>query len=361
VTGRAGQNGQNGQNGQGSRGVRARQNNDQSAGSAAAIERRYRRLLVWYPPAHRSVYGDEMLGVLMAAAAARGASRPGPAETLNLVVAGLAARVRAIGTGSDPAWRYALTLYSLAAPVLLTVAVYQAPWFLTSLIWGSGPRNGGIHLFGLLRLGALHLSFSAAGWIIYVVTMASPLTPVILSLLGLRRTAIAAAAVLLTWTTVQASLGWHIQASDTVAFLSALAVEVAALIATDGPPRAVRLLTWKGLLMAAPWLVGTVAIGMAAKSYHTSDRLNAVLEIALIGALATLISAKARRLLLLFAIPVSSFAILLSPSALVQPNLMYLAPALLAAVVFFVSRERRSRSRAGENGQHPPVVGVGGR
>ena len=43
----------------------------------STLERRYRRLLAWYPAAYRSIYGDEMLGVLMAAASARGANRPG--------------------------------------------------------------------------------------------------------------------------------------------------------------------------------------------------------------------------------------------------------------------------------------------
>lgn len=328
--------------------------------SEAALERRYRQLLAWYPAAHRSVYGDEMLGVLLAAAAARGARRPGPAETLNLIAAGLTARVGAMGTGTDPAWRYALTLYSLIAPVLLTVVVYQAPYFLSSLIWGSGFR-GGINLYGVLHLGSLHLSFAAAGWVIYVVTMASPLTPVFLSLLGLRRTAIATAAVLLTWTSVQASLGWGIQASNTVALLVALAVEVVALMASDGPRRAVRLLTWKGLLMAVPWLVATAAVGSAAQSFRMSDRLNTVLAIAAVGALATLASAKVRRLLLVMAIPVSPFVIFLTRPAERSPDVMYLAPAFLSVIVFFVSRRRASGSKVGEHGQHPPMVGVGGR
>jgi len=65
---------------------------------SAALARRYRRLLAWYPAGQRSVYGDEMLGVLMAAASGRGTSRPGAAETLNLIWSGLGARIQAIGT-----------------------------------------------------------------------------------------------------------------------------------------------------------------------------------------------------------------------------------------------------------------------
>ncbi len=50
----------------------------------STLERRYRRLLAWYPADYRRIYGEEMLGVLMAAAAARGGGRPGLADTLNL-------------------------------------------------------------------------------------------------------------------------------------------------------------------------------------------------------------------------------------------------------------------------------------
>lgn len=95
-----------------------------------------------------------------------------------------------------------------------------------------------------------------------MITLASPLTPVILRLLGLRRTAIVVAAVLLTWITIQASLTWLIQASNTVALLTVFAVELAALIASDGPRRGLRLVTWKGLLMAASWLVVAVTVGL---------------------------------------------------------------------------------------------------
>ena len=35
---------------------------------AAALERRYRRLLRCYPPGHRQVHQEEMLGVLLATA-----------------------------------------------------------------------------------------------------------------------------------------------------------------------------------------------------------------------------------------------------------------------------------------------------
>ena len=54
----------------------------------AALERRYRRLLAWYPAQHRRTYGEEMVGVLLAAAP-DGSSRPGSADAANLIRGGL--------------------------------------------------------------------------------------------------------------------------------------------------------------------------------------------------------------------------------------------------------------------------------
>ncbi len=178
-----------------------------------------------------------------------------------------------------------------------------------------------------------------------MITLASPLTPVILRLLGLRRTAIVVAAVLLTWITIQASLTWLIQASNTVALLTVFAVELAALIASDGPRRGLRLVTWKGLLMAASWLVVAVTVGLdndpGNAGVHVSRYL---IALAIAAGAGTLASAKARRLLLLFAIPLSPFVIFIRPyetSVLV----MYLAPGFMSLIAFFVSGRSRHKQQ----------------
>jgi len=54
-----------------------------------ALERRYRRLLRWYPPSHREAHRDEMLGVLLDAARP-GQRMPGAGQALNLVACWLA-------------------------------------------------------------------------------------------------------------------------------------------------------------------------------------------------------------------------------------------------------------------------------
>jgi hypothetical protein len=55
-------------------------NGDAATGGAdRALERGYRRLLRWYPHSHRAVYGEEMLGVLIAGTRP-GQRRPGRKE-----------------------------------------------------------------------------------------------------------------------------------------------------------------------------------------------------------------------------------------------------------------------------------------
>jgi hypothetical protein len=83
-----------------------------------ALERRYRRLLRWYPPSHRAAHREEMLGVLLDAARP-GQRVPGVTQTVNLVACGLAIRARrALIAGP---WQDALAVVSLIAPVLMLV------------------------------------------------------------------------------------------------------------------------------------------------------------------------------------------------------------------------------------------------
>jgi hypothetical protein len=57
------------------------------------LERRYRRLLAWYPPAFRRENGQELLAVLMACAP-DGRRRPGLAASADLIRSGLWMRLR---------------------------------------------------------------------------------------------------------------------------------------------------------------------------------------------------------------------------------------------------------------------------
>ena len=82
----------------------------------AALERRYRRLLAWYPAAHRGTYGEEMIGVLLASTPTD-KDRPSKADALDLIGGGLRTRLRRLRTGEgNPAWRDALAASSCLSP-----------------------------------------------------------------------------------------------------------------------------------------------------------------------------------------------------------------------------------------------------
>lgn len=84
-----------------------------------ALERRYRRLLTWYPKDHRDEHEEEMLAVLLAASAP-GRSRPAWRDAFDLVRGGLAIRLRRVGPpGSRRHWRAAVDLAALLAPLTL--------------------------------------------------------------------------------------------------------------------------------------------------------------------------------------------------------------------------------------------------
>jgi hypothetical protein len=98
---------------------------------AAVLERRYRRLLGCYPPAHRDEHREEMLGVLLAAARP-GQRAPGLRQAVNLAGCGLVIRVRRIpGWLAADAGQDALAVVSLITPavvvILLALALAATP------------------------------------------------------------------------------------------------------------------------------------------------------------------------------------------------------------------------------------------
>jgi hypothetical protein len=82
------------------------------------LERRYRRLLRWYPASYRAVNAEEMLGVALAGAAP-GRRRPSAGETASLVLGGLRERSRALpATARSEAWPAAAAVFTLLGAVL---------------------------------------------------------------------------------------------------------------------------------------------------------------------------------------------------------------------------------------------------
>jgi hypothetical protein len=229
-----------------------------------ALERRYRRLLAWYPAAYRRAYGEEMIGVLMAAAS-DGNKRPGLAGALDLIGGGLLARLQAgrrTLAGSD--WPDALAICSVAVPVIL-LGYFVSQWLFF------------LHVF----VGAPH---AQAGNALIVAAIAAP--PLLA--LRLRRTAVVVAFGLAAWMSVYAFGGispdwggyWIVYGLPVSASL-ALILGAAGLSLSGGPRRAAEILTprsWlvligAGILMGVihpylwsrpTWLVAVIVIGVLA-------------------------------------------------------------------------------------------------
>lgn len=122
------------------------------------LERRYRRLLLAYPGTHRAEHAEEMLGVLLDAAGPR--TRPGLADTLDVLRGGLLVRARradAAGWGDALAVTGVVTsmLVCTLAPIglgLLLLAEYPpVPQCLALLVWPAAVAAG---LAGLHRVAA---------------------------------------------------------------------------------------------------------------------------------------------------------------------------------------------------------------
>jgi hypothetical protein len=211
--------------------------------AAAVLEGRYRRLLRMYPAGHRRKHLDEMLGVLMTGAHA-GQRRPGLADTANLAWGALLIRLRPARPGTAwPLWRDALAVISVLLPLM--VLAY------------SGLLN--VATLATLRVGSPIFNAFAGydakllgGWAIVAV----------LAVLRLRRTAAVAAAALLIWlvySTADAPNWSYIDAPSMVG-LSVAGLEVAALVASPGPRRAMRIINWRHYALALAIPLGLASV-----------------------------------------------------------------------------------------------------
>jgi hypothetical protein len=194
---------------------------------ARTLEDRYQRLLALYPAGHRAVHEEEMLGVLMTAAAP-GQRRPRLSESAALIRGAIRIWLR---PGRDPAhqqWQDALAMVSVLLPLLMSAwwVAGQVPLF-----FSDTPISA---LSGLLTYSAVR---TTGPWLI----MAA------LALLGLRRLALAVTAGALIYATFSVVTGPSLGFFDTPAVLYAAAagLETAALLASPGPRRGRQILTWK--------------------------------------------------------------------------------------------------------------------
>jgi hypothetical protein len=296
------------------------------------LERRYRRLLAWFPAEHRRVYGEEMIGVLIASAP-DGQDRPGPGDVADLVSNGLRTRLRALLADSpDPGWRLALAVTTLIAPMLLAaMAWHQIGWHLAYL----PPRLGDLKNAALM------------------------LIPLALGLIRLRPLAAAASAGLLMWTASMDSHLGYLAVPSIAGFLVLMAVQAVAYAFSPGPLSALLRIRPRTLVLAAPWLLGAAYLTGVIPDHYPVPLWVAEVgtgAVALVG-LPALITAGGRRLLvLLVAIPLSAEVATVLTFARVnfyafsqssQLLALYLPPAVLGLLIaWMVGRSQRRTAPA---------------
>jgi hypothetical protein len=227
----------------------------------AELERRYRRLLAWYPRAHRREHTEEMLAVLMACARPD-QQHPGLAETADLIWSAVRMRLRVgrPGPGAGRPWADSLAVFSVVAPVFLLVS----------------------DLLGLAFPYRLPLTGYAAGYRVphhvvppwlttftvlpYSIALYGQVITAVLVLLGLRRLALATVAVsALYW--FQSRYGLF--ASQALLSISICVLESAALIASPGPRRGRQLVSWRH---GAVLLLAVGAVHYSAYYYTVASR-----------------------------------------------------------------------------------------
>ena len=248
-----------------------------------ALERRYRRLLAWFPAEHRREYGEEMISVLLASTPA-GRRRPRLADAFDLMAGGLRARLRRRGAGlSDARWPDALAVCSAALPVTLLAALA------VNYLWNLLPA----------------LDFNGVSDF-YLPALAVALPPLIA--LRYRRTAAVAALVAAAWFwfLLLGSLTVWIDGLE-ASYCVALLVQVIALAGSPGPRRAAAVLTWKTwlVLSAAGLTMGAASIyyPWSLRTWQAAAVVLAFLAAVGAGLVVTLPAPTALRLLLLLLVP----------------------------------------------------------
>lgn len=133
--------------------------------AAQALERRYRWLLSWYPPAYRAANADELLGVALARSA-DGQRWPEPGEAVNLIASGLGERLA--GLLRQPDQQDTAAVLAVAGPLLLaagSVRTLARPFLVTPAIpVPAGPRQSLAAALALAAWWTLTALAGMLGW-----------------------------------------------------------------------------------------------------------------------------------------------------------------------------------------------------
>ena len=325
-----------------------------------SLERRYRRLLAWYPQPYRSEQEEEILAVLMAGAE-RGQRRPRLAEAADVIKSAVGMRLWPARSGPEQRdLADGLAVFSLVAPLfLLAVDVLQvalpyrlpgAP-FLPPVL--AHREIGGM---SLLRV---HFFDIAVGCQVIIA---------VIVLLGLRWLALVAIpGSVVVWAASSWWIPWMpypLQLITAGVYL----LEMAALLASPGPRRGRDLVTWRHavVLLLAAGAVQGFALWYAATARRIWAQLpnpsvRVYLGVGVALAVAAVVLAVVLRLnryfLLVFAAACYPYAVQLGFSAFRQDPLgrptpayllvLFLPPVLFAlGIVFTAAARLRARAPA---------------
>ncbi|TQM78674.1 hypothetical protein FHX81_0950 [Saccharothrix saharensis] len=227
----------------------------------SGLERRYRRLLSWYPRDHRERHGEEMLVVLMSGA--RDRSRPTPRESLDLVWGAVRLHLRrvvAADGGVDP--RDVLAIVALLGPVALltgaTNGVHEIGWW--------------VRADALAQMPWLEQFPDAPVWVLWGVVA-------VLVLRGLRRTAASfawsAVAVCVLLAAFVPFQRWWI-GMDSGWLLTGLLTAVA-LTWSPGPARGRALVGGRGIVVMAVTVVVAGVVGVLGHNQPVAELLRLAL------------------------------------------------------------------------------------
>lgn len=232
------------------------------------LEQGYRWLLRCYPPSYRDRHGEEILGVLLAAAQP-GQRRPGVRASLDLLWSALQIRIRLVLRGADSQpWAAALALAGVLIPLLMLV-LKLAEFLIRGAFYGFGtPADVLIGAYGepgtYARIFQLNpYSIALTGNVTDALT-AGPVPALILAVLvclGWRRAAASFAAFIpLAYLGITLTSGYTLvgdwRGNVTV---YAYGLEALILLAAPGSARGWRALRWRPSVLAAVATVAAVA------------------------------------------------------------------------------------------------------
>lgn len=301
------------------------------------LERRYRRMLIWYPAEHRATYGEELIGVLLASTP-EGRDRPGPARAFDLIWAGLRIRFRATGRRlANVSWPDALAVLSVAIPVILVASLVTE--------WAYDLHSYAGHWYVQVYEGLLALAV---------------VLPVAVALRYRRLGALIAFG--LAATVLASSVGSVISGTvlivygEAISVFLALLLMAAALVLSPGPRHGARILGRSAWLVLAGSGVAMVLIQqhiLGRSALLAAVLILVALAVFAAGILATIPGPIARGVLLFLAVPAYPGAVWafgysapFADNLAAFPNVAFLPSVLLIAVAAVALARARARSRA---------------